>query len=273
LWFDRSSGKYSLASEEIEKNPSVDGPVMTFNPDKCEVDATGKIEPGVDLGQVRLGSAGRLIHDIRKDSLYGQTILTADFYLDSKLLDYMASSLNKASGTEPVNYASPEFRNAFRAYLGRARAEELLGQLGMLGRWRKVPDELLHTITFTDIQFKWNPETGSYQSVGKIGIGNIQEEPVNKKVDGYFEIMHRRGGDTFTMYLGTDRQSYFFLTYSRGVMQCLAGPKFEKFNNLIRDAKESKRILETKPGEPTYQYYLGQYRQVQEFLSRFGIER
>jgi hypothetical protein len=273
LWYDEGSKSYLLTSAGKKANPKADGPVLSYNSDNCTIGAEGKIDLGVDLGKMKIQSAGILTQDQRKDSLYGSVILTADFYLDSKLLDFMAKTINNASGTEPVNYGDAGFKRAFNALLGNAKGDELLAQLGILGRWRRVPEELVHTLTLTDLRFKWNPETGSYQSVGKIGIGNIMDEAVNKKVDGYLEIVHRRGGDSFNLYLETDRQTYFFFTYSRGVMQCLAGPKAEKFNNLIRDAKESKRIQDAAPGEPSYQYYLGQYRQVQEFLGRFGVER
>lgn len=273
LWYDEPSGKYLLASDEKRHDPSADSPILSLDANSCLSEARGKINLGIDLGQVKLGSAGKLTHDLKQDSVKGMMILTTDFFFEEKILAYMARSINNAAGTTPVNYSDPVFRESFKSLLGKAKGEELLGQLGMLGRWRRIPPELLHTIVFTDINLKWNPETGSYQSVGKLGIGNILDEPVNKKVNGYMEIVHRRSGDTFTFYLELERQGYFFFTYSRGVMQCISGPKYEKFNNMVRSVKEAKRVQQVEPGAAGYQYYPGQYRQVQEFLQRFGVER
>jgi hypothetical protein len=56
-------------------------------------------------------------------------------------------------------------------------------------------------------------------------------------------------------------------------MQGVAGPGQEKFNTLIKGAKEAKRSLKTEPGETGYQYYIGTYQQVQAFLRRFKVER
>jgi len=273
LWYDESRGKYLLASDEKRHDRSADSPILSLDANSCLSEAEGKIDLGMDLGQVKLGSAGKLTHDLKQDSVRGTVILTTDFFFEEKILAYMARSINNAAGTTPVNYSDPVFRESFRSLLGKAKGEELLGQLGMLGRWRRIPAELLHTIVFTDVKLKWNPETGSYQSVGKLGIGNILDEPVNKKVDGYMEIVHRRSGDSFTFYLELERQGYFFFTYSRGVMQCISGPKYEKFNNMVRSVKEAKRVQQVQPGVAGYQYYPGQYRQVQEFLQRFGVER
>ena len=87
------------------------------------------------------------------------------------------------------------------------------------------------------------------------------------------EILHRRGGDVWTMYLEIDRQNYFFFTYSRGVMQCVAGPGQEKFNTMIRATKEASRTQKILPGESEYQYFMGTYAQVAEFLRRFNVVR
>jgi len=273
LWYDESRSRYLLASGQKKSDPAADAPLLSFDANRCICEADGKTGLGVDLGQVKLTGAGRLIHDLRQDSVSGTMTLTLDFFMDDKILDYMARSINNASRTEPVNYADPLFRESFRYLLGKTKADELLGQLSMMGRWRKVPEELLHTLVMTDVHLGWNPETGSYQSAGKIGIANIRDKGVNKKVDGYLEIVHKRSGDTFSLYLELERQGYFFFTYSRGILQCISGPKYEKFNTLLRSTKEAKRIQETQPWEPGFQYYPGQYRQVQEFLMRFGVER
>lgn len=273
LWYDEPSGQYRLTSAAKMASPETDGPMLVLDAINCITVATGKFDFGVDLGQVKLGGAGKMVHNLMQDSVKTNMILTADFFFDPKILDYMTRSINNAGNLEPVNYASPEFRTSFRELLGKTKADELLDQLGMLGRWRKTPEEFMHTLVFSDLSLKWNPETGSYQSFGKLGIANINGTPVNKKINGFLEIVHRRGGDSFSLYLELERQGYFFFTYSRGLMQCLAGPKYERFNTMIRSAKESKRVQKVESGQQPYQFYPGQYRQVQEFLRRFNVER
>lgn len=273
LWYDETEGRYKLASTEKMADPEADGPILILDPNTCTTEGTGPLTLGVDLGQVKMNGAGKLIHDHQKDSITGSVILTLDFFIDPKILDFMSKSINDAAGVEPVNYGDPAFRESFMDLLGRIQGEELLKQISLIGKWRKIPDELMHTLVLSNVRFKWNPETGSYQSTGKIGISNIMGESINKKLNGYFEVVHRRGGDALTLYMEIDRQNYFFLTYTRGVMQCVAGPGFEKFNTMIRGTKEGNRRLKTEPGQTEYQYYIGTYGQVAEFLRRFNVNR
>lgn len=273
LWYDEAKNQYKLASAQKKADPESDGPILIMDSKACVTEAKGPLTLGVDLGRVTVAGAGRLVNDLRQDSVKGSVMLTVDFFMDPKILDFMAKSINNASGLEAVNYGDPAFREAFKSLIGRAKGQELLEQISFTGKWKKIPDELMHTLVFTDIRFKWNPETGSYQSVGKLGISNIMGEPVNRKVNGYLEVIHRRGGDAMTMYIEIDRQSYFFLSYSRGVMQCVAGPGFEKFNTMIRNTKEAKRKLKARTEGDEYQYYIGTYQLVQDFLRRFSVVR
>jgi hypothetical protein len=273
LWYDESQNQYRLASAERRADPNADGPMLILDPGACITEGVGPLTLGVDLGQVKLSGAGRLTDDHQKDSINLSAILTLDFFMDPKILEYMAKSINDAAGLEAVNYADPAFRESFMDLLGYAKGDELLKQISLTGKWRKTPEELMHSLVLSNVQFKWNPETGSYQSVGKIGISNILETSINKKLNGHMEVVHRRSGDTFAIYLEIDRQNYFFMTYTRGLLQCVAGPNFEKFNTMLRGTKEGKRKLKVEPGETEYQYYIGTYGLVSEFLRRFRTQR
>jgi hypothetical protein len=273
LWYDEPNALYVLASPQKKADPEADGPLLTLDANKCVTEGSGLLDFGVDLGQVKLAGAGKLVHDLVQDTVTGTSIMAVDFFFDPKLLAYMAKAINDAPGLEPVNFSDQSFRQAFRSLVGRETGDELLKQISLTGKWKKTPDELMHTMVFTDVRFSWNPETGSYQSNGKIGVGNILGEPINRKVDGYIEIVHRRGGDVLSVYLSTDSRNYFFFTYSRGVMQCVAGTDYEKFNEGIRNTKEGKRTVKVEPGETEYQYYIGTYAIVSQFLRRFNIQR
>jgi len=270
--FDDLSGEYRLASTEKLNNPDLIQTEVRLDRDNCMVTAEGKMNLGLDLGQIRLDAAGSALHDMKTDSILIHTVMSLDFFMSEKALDYMAKELNNFTQAQPVNYSDQGFRRSLLYYLGSESGQEVLNQLSLTGGFRKLPIEFNHTLLFTHLDLKWNPERGSYQSVGKIGIGNIQDRPVNKVFNGNLEIIHRRGGDTFTLYIETDPGSYFFFYYSRGLMQVLAGPKYEKFNNIVRDTKEAKRKLPSDGDKPAYQYYLGQYRLVRNFLDQNNRE-
>jgi len=272
LWYDAGNNQFMIGSNEKVKDPESDGPLLILDRNSCQTRGEGVINTGVDLGQMKLSSAGTIIHDLNLDTLKLDVILAMDFFMNEKAMDVMTKTLNQSNTALPVNYASEQFKKNFSRWLGRTRANELLNQLGLLGRWRKVPDEMNHTILFTELQLVWDPVSGSYRSIGPLGIANIGGEAVNKKINGHLEITHRRGGDNLTLYLEPEKDQWFYFNYSRGLLQVLAGPKAEKFNELVRNTKEAKRKQETEAGQATYQYFLGQYRLVRDFLDRVSGE-
>ena len=77
----------------------------------------------------------------------------------------------------------------------------------------------MQTMVLTDVHLKWNEETESFQSFGKIGIGNIGEKQVNKLVDGHIEMQRKRSGDVLSIYLEAGKDNWFFFNYKRGLMQ------------------------------------------------------
>ena len=267
--FDYELGQYVIWSGNSQVIPE-DETVIKLDRDNCITSARGKLDLGVDLGQLKLQTAGEMNHDLVNDSIYSNMIMTADFFLDEKLLNIFVESLNSQPGLSPVDYSRPEYRRSLISWLGQDRGQEIINELSLMGSFRKIPEEFNHTLFLTDLKMKWNSTNGSYQSVGKIGIGNIGEQSVNKLVDGHLEIVHRRGGDTFTLYVEFDSNSYYFFYYSRGLLQVMAGPTNEKFNNRVRSIKPKKRRMKTPSGEPRFSFALGQYRLIRNFLDNLN---
>ena len=270
LFYDYARSRYRITDAVKMNDPGAEGNTLDLYDKECLTIAEGQLDLGMDLGAMKISAAGSIQHNLVLDSITSGLILSVDFFLDNRAMDFFAKAINNSAEAEPVNFTDPEFRKNFSLFLGQERGTELLDQLGLFGRWKRLPDELIHSIVFSELKLAWNASTGSYQSVGKLGIAVINGEAVNKRIDGNLELTHRRGGDVFTLYLEPEPGNYFFFYYSRGLMQVIAGPKFEKFNTTIRDVKESKRKLNPDPGQPDYQFYLGQYRLVRDFLDRMN---
>lgn len=263
--FDYTSDQYIIQQAQLTDSLP-NGPTLTFDRNTCTTSARGEMDLGVNLEPLQISTTGTIQHNFANDSILSDQIMVVDFFLDDKLLDIFAEKLNDKTSLMPVDYTRENYKTSVLDWLGKDKGQELLDELSLMGGFRKVPDEFRHTLFFTDLKMKWNSERGSYQSVGKIGIGNIDNKSVNKLVDGHLEIVKSRGGDSFTFYVAFDTNSYFFFYYNRGVMQVLAGPSFEEFNNRLRDIKPRKRRLKTKSG-PRYEYALGQYGLVRNFLN------
>ncbi len=268
LWFDYDTESYLIA-ENRPNNGTALIPRTSLGRNNCVVDGEGKINFGVDLGQVTLQSAGTLSHELTSDSVTLNTMTGIDFFMNDKAMNYVAKSLNSINGARPINYSDIMTQRALLHFTGQNEGEKILNQLSLMGGFKKLPALFEHSILFSKLDLAWNNERGSYQSVGQIGISNIMDKPVNKLFNGHLEISHRRGGDSFTLYIETSPGNYFFFYYNRGLLQVLASPEFEKFNEMVRSTKESKRKSSAEGSVP-YQYYIGQYRLVRSFLDQFN---
>jgi hypothetical protein len=158
------------------------------------------------------------------------------------------------------------FKNGIRVYLDEKKAAKFIEENEMYGAPKKLPDELGNSIFLTDLKLKWSKETLSFRSVGDIGVGYIGKNPVNRMMKGYFEIIRRRSGDVFHLFLELDGNTWFYFNYSPGVMQAISSSI--KFNESITNTKPEKRVADEKGGKSPYQYLLSTERKKHEFIRR-----
>jgi len=136
--------------------------------------------------------------------------------------------------------------------LGREKANDLISEYS-LGKFKKMPKELEHTIMFTDLKFSWNTITQSYIADTLLGVGSIGKEYVNKLVPGYMEIVKKRSGDIISIYFELTGNVWYYFSYTRGIMQVVSSN--EEFNTVIKTLKPDQRKLSTDKGEKPYSYY------------------
>jgi hypothetical protein len=143
-----------------------------------------------------------------------------------------------------------------------------VAQVNLYGAYKKVPDELEHTLFFSDLKMKWNPTTKSFISVGPLGLGIMGKSQLNKYFKGKLEVVKKRSGDFFNLYIEDDGGHWFFFTYQSGTMQVISSE--DKFNTIIKDLKPDKRKLEKKEkNDAPYQFTLGTANKKSAFLRKF----
>jgi hypothetical protein len=105
--------------------------------------------------------------------------------------------------------------------------------------------------------------------MGAIGIGNVGKDQINKYVKGNLQIIKKRSGDVFTLYLELDDAEWYFFTYSNNLMQAYSSIK--TFNDFITMEKPKNRRLDAEKGVPAYSYYLSTERKKADFLKRMQL--
>jgi hypothetical protein len=86
-------------------------------------------------------------------------------------------------------------------------------------------------------------------------------------VNGYVEIVHKKSGDALNIYLETDKNQYFFFSYTRGLLQAISS--YTAFNDAISKVKPEKRVNSMKD-KPDFEYILSTDRAVRNFLKKMN---
>lgn len=266
LFYDKGSKEYRISNKEklIERN--LGGNYVSLNIDKCITYGEGRVNMGTDFGQVKIETVGNAEHFQIPDSTSFDLMMTVDFFFDDGALDKMSDALNAIADLKPTDFSRKTYEKGLREMLGKEKADKLISQVNLYGSFKKFPDELKKTIFLTELKMRWNPRTRSYLSQGKIGVGNIQKNQVNKYVTGRVELVKKRGGDILNIYLEGDNSTWYYFNYTRGLMQALSS--LDNFNTVIKELKPDKRELKTERGTAPYAFNLSTIRKKDDFLKR-----
>jgi hypothetical protein len=237
---------------------------------RCQTRAEGKLSLGANLGRVSLNFYGIALVNSLNDSTIINAVAELDFYFNDEALQLMQQSISGATNLSGIGMNSELYTKYLGEVVGLDDADKIISELSLYGQLRRVPEMLIHTITFVDLNLEYNKETKSYISVGQIGIGSIGRNQINRYVEGRLEIQMRRAGDRLTFYLEIEPSVWFFFSYQNGLMQAFSSEK--AFNDYIINAKPEARQLSARDGEKAYSYYISTVRRKEAFIKKTEME-
>jgi len=254
LIFDKNAREYRISNKEKLIERSLPGNYIAFNTSNCSVTGEGKMNLGADLGQVNLMPIGNATNFSINDSTVFDLVMAVDFFFDDGAMDKMADAINANTTLTPTDFSRPTFQRALTELVGKEKADKFITQLNLYGSYRKFPDELKYALFFNDVTMKWNQRSKSYISVGKLGLGNVNKNQINKFVDGKIQLERKRGGDILHIYFELDGGNWYYFKYVNGIM--LAISSNDAFNTIIKELKDDKKKAETVKGK-SYRFTLG----------------
>jgi hypothetical protein len=266
LMYDEPSSEYRVSNQAKLKEISAPGNYISYSTNNCVMQGEGKLAIGENLGLVKMETLGKATYDTYQDSLTLDLILALDFFFSDPALRVFVKDLENAGGLG-LNLNSDAYSYAVNYWVGSKRADDLTTEISLYGAMRKIPDEMLKTIVFADIQLVYNKVTRSFLYQGPIGIGNVKDKQINRYVDGKIEISREKSGDIFTILLEIDEKNWYLFDYSRGRMMALSGN--DAFNKVIRDTKADKRKIQDEKTRELYMYTLSTPRKKKSFERRF----
>jgi len=175
------------------------------------------------------------------------TLTYLDFFFSKRALDMLTEKLTLNVSLSAVLLQKNAYKKPMYQYLGVEQTENMLSEMSInSGKPKRFPEKLNKTIVFTNLSFKWDSESKSYKSIGRIGISNIGNQMINKYVNGHIQIRKRRTGDKIFIYLETGEKEWFFFTFSGGIMRTLSS--LGEYNETIADLKTKDKKIKTDRG-------------------------
>ena len=270
LVFDEESSEYRVSNKAKLQDMTAPGNYLSLNTDECVVHGEGKLAIGEDLGLVKMETLGKATYDYDSDSLSLELVMSLDFFFSDQALRVFVKDLESAGGLG-VSLNSDAYLYAVNYWVGSRKFDALETEISLYGAIRRIPEEMVKTIVFADIQLHYNSKTRSFVYQGPIGIGNVQDKQVNRYVNGKIEISRERSGDVFTILLEITDDLWYLFDYSRGRMMALSGN--DAFNRVIRDTKPDRRKVQDDKTREMYMYTLSTPRKKRSFERRFqGLE-
>ncbi|MFO7755649.1 MAG: hypothetical protein R6V34_06685 [Bacteroidales bacterium] len=268
--FDSEDGKYKVASKEKLANISLPGSIISFDRNNCEVYSEGPVNTGLEYGLMDISSSGQVNHYTDSGRVELDLILALDFHFLDEAIKIMADEIRYIPTLEPVDISGNEYSLAMQNLLGEKAAATLKEEMDLFGIARSLPEGFEPELLLNDVKMTWNQEYQSYRSEGEIGIGFIGKQALNVYVDGFIELQKRRSGDMLDIYLKVDDATWYWFSYTRGVMMALSGNN--SFNKSLTEEKTRDRRHPEHSTRTPYTYMIGVQDRLDSFLRRMRQE-
>jgi len=221
---------------------------------------------GADLGQVQLITYGNIQHNINTNETSMEVLLGIDFYIDDKVMQIMAGEIDSIPGLNNTEIQSEAYTKSMTGLLGRESYEAFQTELGLFGTVRQLPGNFQHTLLLSELKLNWDNDANSWLSSGDIGIEGINNKRISKRISGLFELQVRRSGNIWDLYVESDRRTWYYFGYTRGVMQVHSSNTM--YLDRMKDLKQRNRRLKVKSGE-SYIYMVSTDAKRNTFYRRY----
>ncbi|HPM19053.1 MAG: hypothetical protein GT598_15160 [Bacteroidales bacterium] len=270
LYYNKSLGRYQIASVEKIADPGRYGNLVSLDRNSCILSGEGRLNFGASLDLVKMNTAGTIRHNTDSGKVNIRTIMALSFYFSPAALKMMADDIKLVPSLKTVNLNS-EFNNkGMKDLYGESLANQLRDEVSLFGTFRNMPREFDVQLLLNDVSLYWNESSSSFRSTGRIGIGFIGDQALNVYVDGFIEIQRRRSGDLIDIYLKANPSTWYYFSYFRGVMMAQAGNL--EFNRLLSSIKLKDRRHPQATNRVPYTYMIAVEDRLSRFLRRMSDE-
>lgn len=238
------------------------GNQLIFHNKTGKVEAEGKFNIGSGLNYVQIHAAGqaKTAYEGTVDTLTGYSdaapieakfMAGIDMVIPEQLLKMIITDIKSASfEVSNVNYImDKEFYKKAALELFPPTKEVMKAVEGVNTGTLILPKkENTHTFFFSQLPMKWNPDYQSFVSQeGKLGLGSIDGEPINKMLTCYVEFkMPSNEDDRVYIYIKSPSDLYYYFGFKQKILSVVSNNT--KFNDAVINMKKKEKVLKMPDG-------------------------
>ena len=267
LRYDKRNGVYQAGRPEKMLQPNLPGTLIELKAGECAVTGSGPVQLPVDFGMVTQRSAGSVKVFPTGTGIEASVTVGMDFPFDDAVWKTLAERLQVWPTAVPLDVTETTFEAATREWLGLEGADEVLGEMTLMGAFKKTPASIQHRFLFTGLDLTWDPAEDAFVS-GENGIGIISMDkvPVFRRIQGRIEWSLAGTNGMLRIYLHLDGENWYYFEYRNGVMNITS--KDQLFIDAITALKDDKRRIKEGNDRFIYQILPSRGRR-NEFVDRF----
>ena len=267
LRYDKRDGVYQAGTPEKMLQPNLPGTLIELKAGECAVTGSGPVSLPVDYGLVTQRTAGDVKVFPTGTGLEAALTVGMDFPFDDAIWKEFAERLQGWPTAVPLDVTQTTFEPALREWLGLEGADEVLGEMTLMGAFKKTPNAIQHRFLLTGLDLTWDPYEDCFIS-GENGIGivSMDKVPVFRRVPGRIEWSLAGTTGILRIYLHLDDENWYFFEYRNGVMNITSKDKL--FIDAITELKDDKRRIKEGDDRFIYQILPSRGRR-DDFVDRF----
>jgi hypothetical protein len=270
LSYNADKGIFNVSNPEKQKNPGEMTNSFSLLTEQCLFHTEGRINLNLNSGPMKMETYGGMNYFIIPDSVNVRVAMAFNFPFSESALEKFSLQVQSIN-LDGITVLNTPLYNTMRSLMGQKEFDKVKSDLELLGRFKKFPEELIRTLFLADVNLRWDSANKTWISFGRIGIGNIGKNQVNRYANGIVELIKKKNGDDFTIYIELTKNDWYYFNYRNNQLQVLSSNL--EFNDLITEAQKSKseqnRVDNIAKG---FRYFLSTDRKKREFIRKYETE-
>jgi len=220
LQYDFAAKEFQIASKQKLNNRAEAGNFIALHTESCSLNGDGKINLGMDYGDVTVDAVGTVNYDAATRETSMNTTLRFNLPMDKNAFEAAGGRIAEVEGIKPLDFGSTTLKQAILEWSDLKTADKIFSEYALDKKMKKVPDAMENAIVLTGVRLtsnmKTNEDRGLATSVQSAAIVNFYGKPVMKQIvfRGFFEQIYSQNGDHFAIMLSVPASADYLMDYS-----------------------------------------------------------